>query len=101
MERWRRKLARGIFPRNPQLSLRSLSYVVQATLDRMVFLRISKDRGTESPGVLRVAAGSQSVYRELICMFVTADKKYNFGLFRFSEERRRPERPTCYRLRFI
>ena len=99
MERWRRRLARDIFSRNSQLSSRSLSYVVQATLDRIVFLRICEDRGTESLDALLAAADSQTVYNELIRMFVTADEKYNSGLFHFSEERGRSEPPDLLSLK--
>ena len=93
IERWRRELAQDVFLRNPQLSSRSLSYVVQATLDRIVFLRICEDRGTESPELVRVAVDSQSVYRELMQIFKAADDRYNSGLFHFSKERGRPQPP--------
>jgi len=44
---WRQKLADDMARRNPTLSQRDLNYAVQMTIDRIVFLRISEDRGIE------------------------------------------------------
>jgi hypothetical protein len=47
IERWRELLARNIALRNPHLSQRELNFAVQHTIDRIIFLRICKDRGIE------------------------------------------------------
>ncbi|MGJ3242831.1 MAG: type I restriction endonuclease, partial [Opitutales bacterium] len=50
IERWRDLLARNFALRNPDLSVRDLNYAVQKTIDRLIFLRICEDRGTEDYG---------------------------------------------------
>ncbi len=50
IEGWREELARNIALRNRHLSLsrQDLNFAVQATLDRIIFLRICEDRGLEA-----------------------------------------------------
>ena len=56
IERWRDLLARNIALRNEKLSVRELNFAVQATIDRIVFLRICEDRGVERDGQLKEIA---------------------------------------------
>ena len=45
IEKWRENLAKNIALRNPKLSQRELNFSVQRIIDRIIFLRISEDRG--------------------------------------------------------
>ena len=87
MERWREDLARNIALRNPGLNQRDVNYAVQTTIDRLIFLRICEDRGIEAEDSLRNATDGKDVYQDLVQLFRLADKKYNSGLFHFSEEK--------------
>jgi SAM-dependent methyltransferase len=93
IEAWRADLARNIALRNSALTQRELNFAVQATIDRLVFLRICEDRGLEEYGELRGAAEATGVYEALVSLFVRADTKYNSGLFHFSSETGRDEEP--------
>jgi len=93
IESWRDKLARNIALRNPALTTRQLNVAVQATIDRLVFLRICEDRGIEPDGRLQVLLNGDRVYRRLFELFQRADERYNSGLFHFTPERDRPEPP--------
>jgi hypothetical protein len=93
IESWRDRLARNIALRNPDLTTRQLNYSVQATIDRIVFLRICEDRGIEEYGTLRAIAGTQATYGRLVELFKVADEKYNSGLFHFRREPGQPEEP--------
>ena len=88
MERWREELARNIALRNPALTTRELNYAVQMTIDRIIFLRICEDRGIEAEDALRNATDGKEVYTDLVALFRQADKKYNSGLFHFSDRKR-------------
>lgn len=87
LEGWREQLARNIALRNPGLSVRDLNYAVQTTIDRIIFLRICEDRGIEADDALRSATDGKDIYQDLLVLFKTADKKYNSGLFHFSDEK--------------
>jgi type I restriction-modification system DNA methylase subunit len=89
IEGWRDLLARSIALRNPGLSQRDLNYAVQATIDRIIFLRICEDRGIEEYGVLQGLQNGSNVYPRLCQLFQKADERYNSGLFHFREERGR------------
>jgi hypothetical protein len=89
IESWRDLLARDLHRGNPKLSVRALNSAVQQTIDRIVFLRISEDRGIEPLGRLRDAASKKGIYRELIDVFKSADARYNSGLFHFRSEKGR------------
>ena len=41
------KLAKNIALRNQELDIDELNYVVQTTIDRIIFLRMAEDRGIE------------------------------------------------------
>ena len=85
---WRGELATDLATRNA-LSQRELNFAVQLTIDRIVFLRIAEDRGTETYGGLADAAEKGDPYEALLELFQAADDRYNSGLFHFSSERNR------------
>ena len=93
IERWRELLARNFALRNPSLTVRDLNFAVQKTIDRLVFLRICEDRGTEDYGRLRIVANGTQTYLRLLELFRAADARYNSGLFHFSKERNQAEEP--------
>lgn len=93
IERWRDELARNLAIRNPTLSQRELNFAVQATIDRIVFLRITEDRGIEPYGQLLALANGVNTYARLFEVFQQADQRYNSGLFHFSRERGRQGEP--------
>jgi type I restriction-modification system DNA methylase subunit len=93
IERWRDLLARNLALRNPSLSVRDLNFAVQKTIDRLVFLRICEDRGTEDYGKLRSIANGTQTYPRLLELFRAADARYNSGLFHFSKEKGQAEEP--------
>jgi hypothetical protein len=103
IETWRDLLARNIALRNPHArSERLLNYAVQMIIDRIIFLRISEDRGLQPQGQLQELANAKSmdgdplpaeanprpqvVYPRLLNLFRYADQKYNSGLFHFQAE---------------
>lgn len=86
MEKWRNDLARNIALRN-SIDIYSLNYVVQATIDRILFLRICEDRNIEEYGRLQKVSGVAGVYKQLTQIFEQADQKYNSGLFHFHKEK--------------
>ena len=90
---WRELLAHNIALRNQGLSQRQLNYAVQATIDRIVFLRICEDRGIESYGRLQALLNGVNVYARLRELYRTADERYNSGLFFFFREKDRPGTP--------
>ncbi len=85
IERWREALAGDLAARNPTLTVRDLNFAVQATIDRIVFLRICEDRGLETHGTLIGLLGEHA-YDRLLGRFEEADAKYNSGLFHFRTE---------------
>jgi len=89
IELWRDALARSIALRNPSLSQRELNYAVQATIDRLIFLRICEDRGIEPYGRLQGLCNGGATYGRLKALFYEADQRYNSGLFHFEEEKGR------------
>ncbi|OGP59675.1 MAG: hypothetical protein A2V67_02665, partial [Deltaproteobacteria bacterium RBG_13_61_14] len=94
IESWREALAKNIALRNPRLTNRELNFAVQATLDRIIFIRICEDRGIENYGILQALLNGQNLYRRLFQLFDHADDKYNSGLFHFKPEKDRPEPDT-------
>lgn len=50
IEVWRELLAKTIALRNHAIEARDLNFAVQATIDRIVFLRICEDRGRSDGG---------------------------------------------------
>lgn len=91
IERWREVLARHIAMENLQLTQRQLNFVVQQTIDRIIFLRICEDRGIEDYGRLLTVTNGSQVYPRLFKLFRDADERYNSGLFHFKMEKERDE----------
>jgi len=96
ISRWREKLAQHILSKNARLTARQLNIVVQQTIDRIVFLRICEDRGIEDYGRLLSLTNGHQIYKRLFELFLTADQRYNSGLFHFKPEkgREQPDRLT-------
>jgi N-6 DNA Methylase len=99
IEKWRRELASNIALRNPGLSQRELNFAVQRIIDRIIFLRISEDRGIETYGQLRDLQNSDNIYQQLCAVFQRADDRYNSGLFHFLPEKDRAELPDTLTLK--
>jgi hypothetical protein len=93
IEQWREELARNLALRNPSLSERELNYAVQKTIDRIIFLRICEDRGIERYGQLLELVNGERTYERLLGLFRRADDRYNSGLFHFTQEKERAEKP--------
>lgn len=93
IELWRKELASNFFLRNPSLTQRQVNFAVQRTIDRIIFLRISEDRGIEKYGQLRDLISDDHVYQGLCAIYRRADGKYNSGIFHFTAERNRAEAP--------
>jgi len=91
IESWREGLAKDIAMRNPRLSIRELNYVVQLTIDRIIFLRMCEDRGIEKYGQIQNLLNGTNTYQRLREIFYYADDKYNSGLFDFKADRLTPE----------
>lgn len=88
IERWREMLAKNFALRNAGLSVYDLNFAVQKTIDRIVFLRICEDRGTEDYGRLRAILDQPHTYARLCELFGEADDRYNSGLFHFQKGKR-------------
>ncbi|MCX6580254.1 MAG: N-6 DNA methylase [Candidatus Aminicenantes bacterium] len=87
IEIWREDLAKNIALRNKDLSIYELNYVVQAIIDRIIFLRIAEDRQIETYGQLQELLETKSaIYPGLVKLFYQADGKYNSGLFDFHKD---------------
>jgi predicted type IV restriction endonuclease len=93
IENWRSELARILALRNSGLSQRELNFAVQRIIDRIIFLRISEDRGIEPYGRLLALTNGPNIYPRLCEIFEDADTKYNSGLFYFKTEKGRHEPP--------
>ncbi len=98
IDRWRAELAGELRSTAPSLRPRELNYAVQATIDRIVFLRICEDRGLEPFGALRDAASHSDIYTRLCELFLRADGRYDSGLFHFGRERGRRGEPDSLTL---
>jgi len=83
IEGWREELAKNIALRNPGLSVDELNYAVQATIDRILFLRIAEGRGAEVYGRLLGLTNAGAIYERLTALYREADERYNSGLFDF------------------
>lgn len=82
---WREELAKNLALRNKDLDLAQLNYAVQKLIDRMIFLRIAEDRGTEDYESLRKAAVASEAYWKLGSIFAAANQKYNSDLFKIDD----------------
>lgn len=90
IEEWRKALA-GNLAKNNTLDEASLNFAVQRIIDRILFLRIAEDRGTEPVGQLQALLNGDRVYERLQKIFHNADVRYNSGLFHFVKEKDREE----------
>ncbi len=86
IEAWREALAKDIARNNSDLSIHDLNEAVQATIDRILFLRIAEDRGVERYGRLRGLVDEGGIYGGLLSLFGEAEEKYNSGLFDFGRQ---------------
>lgn len=91
IESWREWLAHNIALRNKDLPQRDLNHAVQATIDRIIFLRIAEDRGLEPENQLRALISGDQTYPRLAKHFRDADDRYNSGLFHFRKEKDRDD----------
>ena len=87
LDTWRTLLAETISKENKQLDEDELNFVVQQTLDRIIFLRICEDRSIEPYGSLQDGLKSGDYYKNLLQEFKQADDKYNSGLFNFKKDK--------------
>ena len=86
LDKWRIELAKNIALRNKHIDEYELNFVVQNTLDRIIFLRIAEDRNAEQYGNLQSAVKQGDYYQNLLHHFKIADQKYNSGLFDFQKD---------------
>lgn len=85
---WRTLLAENIAKQNrKELNEEEINYVVQQTIDRIIFLRIAEDRGVEHYGNLQAISKQKDCYIKLFELFRIADEKYNSGLFDFEKDK--------------
>ncbi len=94
IEDWRISLASNLALRNAELTQRDLNFAVQATIDRIIFLRICEDRGIENYGRLKALTNGPKVYERLVELLHQADQRFNSGLFYFKREKGRGEPDT-------
>ncbi len=93
IEEWRKSIASNLALRNDSLDEASLNFAVQRIIDRIIFLRIAEDRGTEPIGQLQSLLNGDKTYDRLKVFFRSADARYNSGLFHFEKEKGRDEAP--------
>ena len=107
LDKWRVELAKNIALRNKNIDEDELNFVVQHTIDRIVFLRIAEDRGVEQYEDLHNAIKQSNIkqdnvkqnnnyqdnsqqdnyYQNLLRLFHIADQKYNSGIFDFKKDK--------------
>ena len=80
-------LATSISWNNKELDEDEINFVVQQTIDRIIFLRIAEDRSIEPYGNLKIALKQGDYYQNLFGIFREADEKYNSGLFDFTKDK--------------
>ena len=90
IEAWRKILALDVARNNLRLSNHELNYAVQATIDRIIFLRMAEDRGIENEAQLQSLINGANVYKRLFQLFQRCDDKYNSGLFNFKTDQVSP-----------
>jgi len=86
LDKWRVELAVNIALRNKNISEDELNFIVQHTIDRIIFLRIAEDRSVEPYGNLQIDIKTGDFYQNLLFRFHQADQKYNSGLFDFKKD---------------
>lgn len=93
IEQWREMLAKNIALRNQKLETEELNFAVQKIIDRIIFLRMCEDRGTEPQDQIHKIAKKSNIYRRLVDLFELADAKYNSGVFHFHIDNKRATHP--------
>ena len=83
IESWRELLAKDLIQSNSGLTQADLNYLIQQTINRIIFLRICEDRDLEKYEDLKAVKD----YKVLKKLFLDADKKYDSGLFDFIEDK--------------
>jgi hypothetical protein len=86
LDEWRTLLAETINEQNKILNEDELNFVVQQTLDRIIFIRIAEDRNIEPYAKLKSAISKGCYYDNLLKIFNEADEIYNSGLFNFKKD---------------
>lgn len=86
LDNWRTYLANSVSWNNKNLDEDEINFVVQQTIDRIIFLRITEDRNIEPYGNLKHAISQGNYYQNLFQLFRQADEKYNSGLFDFKKD---------------
>ena len=87
LDTWRTDLATNISKNNKQIDEDELNFVVQQTIDRIIFLRIAEDRSIEPYGSLKDATKQGDIYKNMFALFLSADEKYNSGLFDLKKDK--------------
>jgi type I restriction-modification system DNA methylase subunit len=87
LDSWRTYLATSISWNNKDLDEEEINFIVQQTIDRIIFLRIAEDQSIEPYGNLRIALKQGDYYQNLFSIFKEADDKYNSGLFNFKNDK--------------
>ncbi len=87
LDSWRTYLATSISWNNKDLNEDEINFVVQQTIDRIIFLRIAEDRSIEPYGNLQLTIKQGDFYKNLFHQFQEADDKYNSGLFDFKKDK--------------
>lgn len=86
LDSWRTYLATSISWNNKNLDEDEINFVVQQTIDRIIFLRIAEDRSVEHYGNLMTTIKQGDYYQNLFTIFKEADEKYNSGIFDFRKD---------------
>lgn len=87
LDEWRTLLAESISKDNKHITEDELNFVVQHTLDRIIFLRITEDRSIEPQGALQHCVTQGDYFKNALKLFKQADNKYNSGLFDFKKDK--------------
>ncbi|MGV8964263.1 MAG: Eco57I restriction-modification methylase domain-containing protein [Candidatus Saccharimonadaceae bacterium] len=87
LDKWRTYLATSISWNNKNLDEDEINFVVQQTIDRLIFLRIAEDRSIEPYANLQNALKQGNYYQNLFSIFRDADDKYNSGLFDLKKDK--------------
>jgi hypothetical protein len=82
IERWRRSFAEDLIINNTTLNQDELNFLLQRLLNRIIFLRVCEDRDLEKYESLK----SVQSYQDLKKLYMSADQRYNAGLFNFIED---------------
>ena len=82
IDNFREELAKNIALRNKDFDIYQINYAVQKIIDRIIFLRITEDRGTEKYKDLYNSVNNKNAYIVLNKLFSNSNNKYNGELFK-------------------